>query len=168
MWVFCSNVIPCFVIKPIPSCLTTKIFLNTLAAWPSYLFNLSIASSFTGGVSIFSQNAEGEWEETFLNDQFSVLFCWWRDALHVGGEPWNVFQIIFSSHPTNLSCFVLLHLLPPDLGRAIEDSISFCLLYCLYLYIFIGECSVGDNCTRLHMAPLYLPLFFKIALQMPI
>ncbi|CAL5359504.1 unnamed protein product [Camellia sinensis] len=31
-------------------------------------------------------DAKGKWEETFLVDQLSVLFCGWRDALYVRGD----------------------------------------------------------------------------------
>ncbi|CAL5441255.1 unnamed protein product [Camellia sinensis] len=33
-----------------------------------------------------SPDAKGKWEETFLVDQLSVLFCGWRDACYVRGD----------------------------------------------------------------------------------
>ena len=41
-----------------------------------------------------SQNAEGEWEEAFLVDQLSILFCGWRDAFYVRGDNLIAYTVI--------------------------------------------------------------------------
>ncbi|THG02391.1 hypothetical protein TEA_004323 [Camellia sinensis var. sinensis] len=50
-----------------------------------YCLRSPVLNSFSESVATLSQDAKGKWEETFLVDQLSVLFCGWRDALYVRG-----------------------------------------------------------------------------------
>ncbi|KAI7991514.1 hypothetical protein LOK49_LG12G00144 [Camellia lanceoleosa] len=50
-----------------------------------YCLRSPVHNSFSESAATLSQDAKGKWEETFLVDQLSVLFCGWRDAFYVRG-----------------------------------------------------------------------------------